>query len=247
MAHALIALKKVISSLADDSSRRLLDFIEHMEKERQGQVPPPTLRLPPRRAVPRLLSRRLQTMDAKAKTEVLKYARYLKKCEGVNVEKTVTRAKHKVSWWAPTPRSIVIEALKLGDVGPQDILFDLGCGDGRVVADAAKVFGARAVGFDMNMQRIQEARARIRQTRMEGKAWVRRQSMLAIPDLYKATVIYLYLTQRALSRVVPLLARQCRKGTRIIAVENPIRRWPAQKRLAVQGKHYRWQIGLWYV
>src|SRR5271155_1740634 len=156
MAPISVALAEVISTLTSDSSRRLLDFIEHIEKEKQGKLPPPTLRLPPRRIVGPLISRKLHTMDAKMRSEVLIYARYLCKCQRVNVQKSGTRAKHKVSWWAPTPRSIVIEALKLGEVGPHDILFDLGCGDGRVVADAARLFGAFAVGFDMNSQRIRE-------------------------------------------------------------------------------------------
>jgi precorrin-6B methylase 2 len=248
MATGPLAIQRVLSTLAVDSRRRLLDFIEHVEMERAGKLPPPSLRLPPVREVRPVIRRKLQAMDGEMKAELLDYARYLKMCQAVRVVKTATRATHKVSWWAPTPRSIVIEALKLAEVGPDDILFDLGCGDGRVVVDAVRLFGARAVGFDMNTQRISEARSRIRGAGLNGRAQVRRQSFLAIPDLYKATVIYLYLTPRAISKVVPLLARRCRKGTRIISVDNTIRQMPPERVLTVRiGVNHSWRIGLWYV
>jgi SAM-dependent methyltransferase len=186
-------------------------------------------------------------MDAEMKAELLDYARYLSKCQSVRLEKPTTRSQHKVSWWSPTPRWVVIEALKLAELGPRDVLFDLGCGDGRVVVDSVRLFGAHAVGFDIDPAKVREARARITRAGVVGQARIRLQSILAIPDLYKATIVYLYLTERAIKKVVPVLARRCRKGTRIISVDNSIRRWPAEKKLFLKGNSYRWQIGLWHV
>ena len=242
-----VAIAKVLPKLAESSSRRLLDLIERIEMEQGGKFPPPGLHLPPRSGVRPLIRRKMRNLPPRTRAEVLDYARYLKKCQGVVVENGAGKAKQRLSWWAPTPRSIVIEALKLAEIGPYDLLFDLGCGDGRVIADAAGLFGARAIGFDIDPLKVREARVRIRRAGISQKVQVRRQSILAIPDLYRPTVIYLYLTQRALKRVLPILARRCRKGTRIITVDTWNHRWPPEKTLSVQHGRYRWRIGLWIV
>jgi len=244
---AAFGTPKVLPKLVDSSSRRLLDLLERIEMEEQGRFPPPALRLAPRRGVRPLIRRKLRDLPARVRAEVVDYARYLRKCQAVKVETNAANAKQKLSWWSPTPRLIVIEALKLAEIGPYDLLFDLGCGDGRVISDAANLFGARAIGFDINPEKVREARARIRWAGVSQRVQVRLQSILAIPDIYRATVIYLYLTQRALKKVIPILARRCRKGTRIVTVDTWNHEWPPEKTLTVQRGLYRWRIGLWIV
>jgi SAM-dependent methyltransferase len=186
-------------------------------------------------------------LDPYGKSAVVDYAKYLQRCQRAQNSQRAIPANRKVSWWAPTPQAIVIEALRLAEVTPRDVVFDLGCGDGRVVADAARFFGARAVGFDIDPAKVRQARKRVRVKGVADLVQVRKQSMLAIPDLYKATVLYLYLTQRALNRVIPILKRRCRPGTRLVTVDTWNRRWAPEKEMRVVVRQYRWRIGLWYV
>src|SRR5437879_1447305 len=97
----------------------------------------------------------------------------------------------RVSGWAPTPWKIVTEALKLADVGPNDLVYDLGCGDGRVVVTASAQFGARAIGFDVDRHRVNETRRLIRANAVAHLASVRRQDMHRIWGVQRATVVFL--------------------------------------------------------
>ena len=240
-------MQKFFSKLTPESRGHLVGLIQQIEAEAVGRSTPTALRLPsPRRSL-MTLRRKFRMLRPYARAEVKNYASYLRRCQSVHIEMPRTRARHKVSWWSPTPQWVVIEALKLADLSSSDVLFDLGCGDGRVVADAVRFFGAKAVGFDIDAARIVQARRRVRQGQFGGRASIRRQSILAVPDLYKATVVYLYLTQKALSRIVPILKQRCRKGTRVVSVDSWIPRWPAGKALSVRGNAYKWRIGVWYV
>lgn len=241
------AVDNILRQIDRPFGRRLLDFIERVQMEKRGKFAQPGLRLPPRQVIGPLIRRKIRTLPQPARVEILDYARYLRQCQAKSNGSSPKPKKQKLSWWAPTPRTVVIEALKLAEVGPEDLLFDLGCGDGRVVVDAARLFGARAIGFEIDPQKLRESRARIRRTGMRNLAQIRRENVLAIPDLYRATVIYLYLTQSALKKIIPLLARYCRKGTRIITVDTWNHQWPPEKALTVRMSRYTWRIGLWTV
>jgi ribosomal protein L11 methylase PrmA len=152
-----------------------------------------------------------------------------------------------LSGWAPTPPQVVTEALRLADLTANDILFDLGCGDGRVVVRAAKMFGATAIGFDIHPQRIQQSRGRARRFGVGDLVRVRRQDMLSIPDLDRATVVYLYLPQRTVNRLKPMLRKRCQEGARIVSVSTWLFNWKTEKELTMRVNGRRWYIGLWIV
>jgi SAM-dependent methyltransferase len=247
MPSGTVELRTLIAGMSPKTSRYLLDYMKLVQAERLGKIPSLRLRLPRPPFVRKAVGLKVRSLDRETKSEVANYAYYLKMCERARISQIPVRTNQRVCWWSPTPRSVVIEALKLAEVGPDDIVFDLGCGDGRVMVDAAQLFGARAVGFDIDPQRIREARTRIKRSGVEKRVQARQQSILAIPDLYKATVIYLYLTQRALNRVMPILARRCRPGTRIVSVDTWNFRWRAEKELWLRGWRYKWRVGLWYV
>jgi ribosomal protein L11 methylase PrmA len=158
------------------------------------------------------------------------------------------RSKNKsVSGWSPTPIPIVTAALEFANADDTDVVYDLGCGDGRVVVRAARMFGARAVGFDIDRRRIQQTRARIRQRGVTHLASVRRHDLLSIPTLHEATLIYLYLPQRAVTRLKPVLRNRCRPGTRIVSVGAWFHSWRTRKELMLRTKKWNWYIGLWKV
>lgn len=156
-------------------------------------------------------------------------------------------ATPSLSGWLPTPPNIIVDALRLAAVSPYDLVFDLGCGDGRVVTLAARRFGARAVGFDINPALLRRARRRINRLGVSHLAQVRRRSMLRIPELYEASVIYLFLPQMAVNRVQRVLLRDCRSGTRVVSVDSWIYGWSTEKELLVRAPRATWRVGLWYV
>lgn len=150
-----------------------------------------------------------------------------------------------VSVWAPTPLPIVSAAFKLANVNENDVVYDLGCGDGRVVVRAAKLFGARAVGFDIDPKRIRQTRARIFERRVGHLAEARRRDLLSISDLRSATVVYLNLPQGAMNRLKPRLKKRCQPGTRILSVGAWFNKWQTKKELMWRAKNWKWYIGLW--
>jgi protein-L-isoaspartate O-methyltransferase len=152
-----------------------------------------------------------------------------------------------ISGWQPTPPNIIADALRLAAVGPNDLVFDLGCGDGRVVALAAKRFGASAVGFEIDPVLLQRAHRRINRLGVAHLAQLRRRSILRIPELHQASVVYLFLPQAAVNRLRPVLLRDCRAGTRVVSVDSWIYGWPTQKELLVWTPRCSWRVGLWYV
>jgi SAM-dependent methyltransferase len=157
----------------------------------------------------------------------------------------------RLSEFSPTPPKVVVQALTLAEVGPEDVVYDLGCGNGGVIAKAAKFFGARAVGFDIDRARIRASRARIEWLGLSHLASVRRQDLLSVRTLHKATIIYTYLPQHALNRLKPVLLMRCRKGTRVISVSHwgPtwLYGWKPTKELTIRLNGTKWFIGVWTV
>jgi SAM-dependent methyltransferase len=115
-----------------------------------------------------------------------------------------------------TPPDVVDRMLALANVGPRDVVYDLGCGDGRIVIAAAQKFGARGVGIDIDPARIYDAEQNAR------KAGVERLVRFEIRDALKtdvsdATVVTLYLLSALNVQLRPILTRQLRPGARIVS------------------------------
>jgi SAM-dependent methyltransferase len=126
--------------------------------------------------------------------------------------------------FVPTPTEVVMEMLKMARVNANDIVYDLGCGDGRFVITAAKVFGARGVGIDIDPLRIQESAENAR------KAGVSDRVKFIQFDLFKAaigeaTVVALYLESDLNLKLRPKLFRELKPGTRIVSHEFDMDNW----------------------
>jgi SAM-dependent methyltransferase len=247
MAASPVKVREILRGFTRRSSQHLLDYVHVLEQERSEKSPSPELTLPQQPFIRRVIASKLRGMAPPDRAAVRDYASYLRRCQRARAARSPIPANKRISWWSPTPQTVVMEALRLADLVPQDVLFDLGCGDGRVIVNAARLFGSRAVGFDIDRARVREARKRIRKAGVGDLVQVRAESILAIPDLFKATVVYVYLTQGALNRVIPILRRRCRPGTRIVSVDTWNRRWRPEKELFVRRLRYRWRVGLWYV
>ena len=127
-------------------------------------------------------------------------------------------------YFVPTPEEVVMEMLQMAQVTQNDIVYDLGCGDGRIVITAAKVFGAHGVGVDIDPVRIKESNENAR------KAGVTDRVKFIEQDLYKtdiseATVVTLYLYPELNLRLRPKLFRELRPGTRIVSHEFDMDDW----------------------
>jgi SAM-dependent methyltransferase len=133
-------------------------------------------------------------------------------------------APQKLAPFATTPEAAVNEMLRLARVGPHDVVYDLGCGDGRIVIAAAKQFGARGVGVDFDPQRIIEAFANAKKAGVESLVEFRQQDARTV-DVSPATVVTLYLLSSSNLMLRPMLTRQLKPGARIVSYQFPMGDW----------------------
>ena len=116
--------------------------------------------------------------------------------------------------FVPTPQEVVDKMLDLAEVKKGDLVYDLGCGDGRIVVGAAKR-GAKAVGFDVDPQRIRESRDNVRSNKVGDRAEIRQEDIFTV-DLSKANVITLYLLPSLNVKLIPQLEK-LKPGSRIVS------------------------------
>jgi SAM-dependent methyltransferase len=117
--------------------------------------------------------------------------------------------------YVATPPDVIDRMLKLAKITKNDVVYDLGCGDGRIVITAAKKYGCRAVGYDLDHLRVEEARENARKERVARLVTIEQQDILRI-DLQPATVVTLYLGTELNARLIPQL-RKLKPGTRIVS------------------------------
>jgi precorrin-6B methylase 2 len=118
--------------------------------------------------------------------------------------------------YVPTPQEVVDRMLQLAAVTKTDILYDLGCGDGRIPITAARVYGARGMGVDIDPQRIAEANANAKKAGVSHLVSFKLQDAMAT-DLSEATVVTLYLLSSSNLKLRPILTRQLKPGARIVS------------------------------
>jgi SAM-dependent methyltransferase len=117
--------------------------------------------------------------------------------------------------YVPTPEIVVDRMLELARVGPNDVVYDLGCGDGRIVAAAAARHGARAIGYDIDPVRVAEARHTIARYGVERLVQIEQRDIFTL-DLSAASVVALYLLPELNVRLLPQLERM-KPGSRIVS------------------------------
>ena len=145
--------------------------------------------------------------------------------------------------YVPTPQAVVDHMLALAKVGKNDVLFDLGCGDGRIVVTAASRFGAQGTGIDIDPERIAEARANARKAGVEKQVQFK-QANLFETDLSKASVVSLYLLPTINVKLRPRLWQQLKVGSRVVSHAFDMgSEWPANETATVDGRTiYFWTI-----
>jgi hypothetical protein len=134
------------------------------------------------------------------------------------------RPKLDLAVYDPTPQEIVNQMLRLAEISAGDVLYDLGCGDGRIVVAAAEKYGIRAVGVDISPKRIAEARANARKRGVQDRVEFR-VADAKITEVSEATVLMMYLETDGVFRLVERLRAQLRPGSRIVSRKFKIYGW----------------------
>jgi ribosomal protein L11 methylase PrmA len=144
--------------------------------------------------------------------------------------------------YVPTPEAVVEAMLQVANVGKNDIVYDLGCGDGRIPVTAARKYGATGVGIDIDPQRIKEAKENVAKNNVGDKVTIV-QGDLFEQDLSKATVVTLYLLPSLNVKLMPKLMKELKPGTRVVSHAFDMGDWKPEKELDVEGrKVYFWTI-----
>lgn len=144
--------------------------------------------------------------------------------------------------YVPTPMPVVNEMLRLANVQSNDVVYDLGSGDGRIVITAARDRGARGIGIDIDPQRVQEANANAEQAGVSDRVEFLQQDLFET-DFSDATVVTLYLLPELNVKLRPKLLRELQPGTRIVSHAFDMGEWEPEQVVEVNGKTvYYWTV-----
>ena len=136
--------------------------------------------------------------------------------------------------YVPTTEEAVRAMLKLADVKKADIVYDLGCGDGRIVIAAAKTYGARGVGIDIDPDRIREARANAKKADVENLVRFEENDLFQA-DFREATVVTLFLLPSINLKLRPKLLQNLKPGTRVVSNTFDMGTWRPEKEQSLPG------------
>ena len=135
---------------------------------------------------------------------------------GFGLDHVAAQTPRSLAPFVPTPQDVVNHMLELAEVTENDIVYDLGCGDGRIVITAAQRYGARGVGIDIDPQRIAESNVNAEKAGVQHLVrFIEQDAMEA--DVSQATVVTLYLLSSSNMKLRPILTSQLRSGARIVS------------------------------
>ncbi|MFN8062703.1 MAG: class I SAM-dependent methyltransferase [Vicinamibacterales bacterium] len=145
--------------------------------------------------------------------------------------------------FVPTPQEVVDAMLDLAKVAKTDVVYDLGSGDGRIAITAAKKYGVRAVGIDIDPQRIAEANENAKREGVTDRVTFLNQDLFT-SNISDASVVTLYLLPSLNVKLMPKLKSELKPGTRIVSHSfDMMGQWQPEKELEVNGrKIYYWTI-----
>jgi len=145
--------------------------------------------------------------------------------------------------YVPTPQEVVDQMLKLAKVGKNDVLYDLGSGDGRIPVTAAKRFGIRATGIDIDPQRIAEANENAKKNGVSHLVRFKREDLFKT-DFSDATVVTLYLLPDLNVKLRPRLLAELKPGTRVVSHQFDMGTWKPDRKVELSAGRviYLWTI-----
>ncbi|GGC09175.1 RNA methyltransferase [Novosphingobium endophyticum] len=144
--------------------------------------------------------------------------------------------------YVPTPQPVVEAMLELAKVGANDVLYDLGSGDGRIPITAAKIYGTRGVGIDIDPERISEARRNAREAGVEHLVTFRQEDLFTA-DIGEASVVTLYLLDTLNMKLRSKLLQDLETGTRVVSHAFSMGDWEPEATQTIDGaKIYKWTV-----
>jgi SAM-dependent methyltransferase len=148
--------------------------------------------------------------------------------------------------YEPTPIPVVEEMLKLAEVTKGDVVYDLGCGDGRIVVTAAKNYGVTAVGVDLDPQRVLESENNVRLNGVENLVTIKHQNIFET-DVSEASVVMLYLYPSVNLALKPVLLNQLKPGSRVVSHAFDMGDWEPERKVIVEHEGAPYIIYLWRI
>jgi SAM-dependent methyltransferase len=139
--------------------------------------------------------------------------------------------------YVPTPDNVVLEMLKMAQVDKDDLVYDLGCGDGRIVIAAVSKFGCRGVGIDIDPERIKESNENAKKAGISDRVQFMQMDLFDA-DISKATVVTLYLLSEVNLRLRPKLLRELSPGTRVVSHAFSMGEWKPEATSSVKLDEY---------
>lgn len=162
---------------------------------------------------------------------------------GVVLAQVEPKAAQVNAPFVTTPPEVVRKMLEMAGLGKNDTLYDLGCGDGRIVIEAARRYGARGVGIDINPQRVREAKENARRAGVAARVEFREQDVFDA-DLREATVVTVYLLPALHVALQPKLQRELRAGARVLSHSFPMGDWKPEQVVQYGGTRiFAWTVG----
>lgn len=129
-----------------------------------------------------------------------------------------------VAPFVESPQEVVRKMLQLAETKPDDILYDLGCGDGRIIVTAARDYGVRCIGIELRDDLVRRAREEVKRQNLESRIQIINADFFDV-DVSKADIVTLYLTTSANEKLRPKLERELQEGTRVVSHDYEIRGW----------------------
>ena len=147
--------------------------------------------------------------------------------------------------WVPSPPEVIAAMLELAAVTPTDVLYDLGSGEGEIVIEAARRYGVRAVGVELDHERVANAEKNAIAAGVTDRVTFVERNLFEI-DIGDATVVTLYLFPDLMRRLKPKLLRELRPGTRIVSHDFALPDWTPERTVEVPVDRNR-RVYLWRV
>ena len=144
--------------------------------------------------------------------------------------------------FVPTPQEVVEDMLRLANVRKGDVLYDLGSGDGRIAITAAKKYGVKATGIDIDPERIREAQENAKKAGVTDRVQFKQEDLFQA-NFKDATVVTLYLLPDLNVKLRPKLWNELKPGTRIVSHQFEMGKWKPEKTLESNGRTiYFWTV-----
>jgi tRNA G37 N-methylase Trm5 len=160
---------------------------------------------------------------------------------------SVQAQEGKIVPYVPTPQEVVERMLELAQVKAGDVVYDLGSGDGRIVVTAAKKYGVKAVGFEIDPERIKESRENIKQAGVGHLVEIRQQDIRTV-DLSPASVLTMYLLPEVNLMIRPNIWKQMKPGSRVVSHDFDMGDWkPLKTENIKDGSSWDHTLYLWHV